>query len=169
MLMPTQGLPLYNASAVFVRTTMKTLYTDLSVQLKRITINSSSPSSPCPQDGGGGTVGEETQQGRSAAAETRHRREKSVFIALTVTGIARVSGSLGVWDVYVHPSSPFIFPLAYRRGNLFAVRQRTPSRRARHSSRTTRSTRYTQRRIRRCTRRSGASCFARPWRRASMA
>jgi hypothetical protein len=102
------GLHLYNASAVFVRHTMIALYSNLSVELKRITVNSSSsrsPSAPSPQSGegsdaeSGGRGVDEWTRGTSEKAKPRHRREKSVFIALTVTGKVRVSGSLGIWDV----------------------------------------------------------------------
>jgi len=93
------GIRLYYASAVFVRHTMRTLYRDLSVEMKRISVNSSSSgsplsSSPLP-------VGRETtEEGQKPdALKARHRREKSVFMALTVTGISRVSGLPGVWDV----------------------------------------------------------------------
>ena len=93
------GLPLYNASAVFIRHTLNALYSDLSVELKRITVN-------FPGDGDGDGDSRERQRSQEGANEpgqfpkpSRRSREKSVFIALTVSGNARVSGSLGVWDV----------------------------------------------------------------------
>jgi len=83
------GLPLYSASAVFVRHTLNALYADLEVELRRITVDDSSSSSP-PSS----RTTTEDDEGKK-----RHRREKSVFIGLKVVGKSRVSGSIGEWDV----------------------------------------------------------------------
>jgi hypothetical protein len=107
----TSGLSFYNASAVFVRHTMNALYIDLSVEIKRITVNSSSsssgsrltspPAAPEPPYELEGDGGSERKQGNADEKHPRrrHRREKSVFISLAVTGTSRVSGSPGTWDV----------------------------------------------------------------------
>jgi hypothetical protein len=95
------GLPLYYASAVFVRHTLNALYTNMSVQLKRIAVNSSGSGSGSTRSSSTPGDGEQDSEDAKNKLSTRHRREKSVFIAVTVTGKSRVSGSLGIWDVYV--------------------------------------------------------------------
>ncbi|KAJ7083661.1 hypothetical protein B0H15DRAFT_850307 [Mycena belliarum] len=65
-----EGFSLYLASSVFVRHTLNALYADLAVALNKVAL----------------------------AAPPAHR-EKSLFIGLTVTGVARVSGAPGEWEV----------------------------------------------------------------------
>ncbi|KAG1727483.1 uncharacterized protein EDB91DRAFT_1164024 [Suillus paluster] len=79
-----EGLPLYLASSVFIRHTMRTLYSDLRVELRRVIVQGS-PSS----------------HSESAVAGTHlnHQREKSVFIGLDVHGTTRVSGGVGKWQI----------------------------------------------------------------------
>ncbi|KAJ6567575.1 hypothetical protein DFH09DRAFT_1155799 [Mycena vulgaris] len=70
-----EGLPMYLASSVFVRHTLNALYSDLAVTLNKVAVEA--PSS---------TVARKT-------------REKSLFVGLTATGTARVSGAPGQWEV----------------------------------------------------------------------
>jgi len=77
-----EGLPLYLASSVFIRHTMKTLYSDLRVELRRMTVQGSSPS-----------------EGTTGGTHSNHQREKSVFIGLDVYGTTRVSGGVGQWQI----------------------------------------------------------------------
>jgi hypothetical protein len=62
-------------SSVFVRHTMKTLHSDLRVEMRRL------------------------------AVHTPSRRERSLFVGLTVYGTTRVSGGLGEWQMWVRRSS----------------------------------------------------------------
>ncbi|KAH7909096.1 hypothetical protein BJ138DRAFT_1156108 [Hygrophoropsis aurantiaca] len=78
-----EGLPLYMASSVFVRHTMKALYSDLNVELRKLTVQSSPSSQP------GGDIHQRTD----------HRREKRLFVALCVTGTTRVSGGRSQWQI----------------------------------------------------------------------
>ncbi|KIJ64103.1 hypothetical protein HYDPIDRAFT_175797 [Hydnomerulius pinastri MD-312] len=80
-----EGLPLYMASSVFVRHTMKTLYSDLRVELRKFAVQSSSSSA--------------TQTGSDTTARANRKREKSLFVGLTVYGTTRVSGGLGQWQI----------------------------------------------------------------------
>ncbi len=91
------GLPLYLASSVFVRHTLSALYTDLRVELQRITVHGprSSCSTDCPEPG----VPADPRQ--SQRGEIRSIREKSLFIGLMVHGTNRVSKAQGGWQVYV--------------------------------------------------------------------
>jgi hypothetical protein len=144
------GLPLYYASAVFVRHTLNALYTNLSVELKRITVNSSVSGSGSARSSSTGGDGERDSEDAKNKPSARHRREKSVFIAVTVTGKSRVSGSLGVWDVYV----PRPFPFELKKTNpshtrisslvigfcIFSAHQRTSFRQQQRLSRITPST-----------------------------
>lgn len=83
-----EGLPLYMASSVFIRHTMKTLYSDLRVDLRKLVVQTPPPHSP------------NTPNPQSEAVESAHRtREKSLFLGFTVLGTARVSGGLGEWQV----------------------------------------------------------------------
>lgn len=59
------------ASSVFIRHTMKTLYSDLYVDMRKL------------------------------AVQTAQKREKSVHVGLAVHGTTRVSGGLGEWQVCV--------------------------------------------------------------------
>ncbi|KAM5543774.1 hypothetical protein V8D89_002391 [Ganoderma adspersum] len=93
-----EGLPLYMASSVFVRHTLSALYTDLRVELQRITIHgprssSGSSSTDCPEPGVPGDLH------RHQHGEIRSIREKSLFIGLMVHGTNRVSKAQGGWQV----------------------------------------------------------------------
>lgn len=78
------------ASSVFIRHTMKTLYSDLRVELRKLIVQAP----PLPPN---------ASYSRNEAAESARRiREKSLFLGLTVLGTTRVSGALGEWQVYVH-------------------------------------------------------------------
>ncbi|OJA07813.1 hypothetical protein AZE42_03406 [Rhizopogon vesiculosus] len=79
-----EGLPLYLASSVFIRHTMKTLYSDLRVELRKMTVHGSSSSS---------------SENTTEATHSNHQREKSVLISLNVYGMARVSGGVGQWQI----------------------------------------------------------------------
>ncbi|TFK45251.1 hypothetical protein OE88DRAFT_1669493 [Heliocybe sulcata] len=90
-----EGLPLYMASSVFVRHTMKALYTDLSVELRKVTVQSSASRSSS-----GSGFGQMPPTSESAnPRDSLHRRQKSIFIRLEVSGTNRVSGARGEWDV----------------------------------------------------------------------
>jgi hypothetical protein len=78
MLNFSAGLQLYLASSVFVRHTLRTLYTDLEVAITKMSVSSDS---------------------QSAAPKTRKTRDKNLGVRFTVTGISRVSGARGEWDV----------------------------------------------------------------------
>ncbi|KAI5980952.1 hypothetical protein EDD15DRAFT_2339779 [Pisolithus albus] len=58
-----------------MRHTMKTLYSDLRVDLRKVVVQSPPP------------------------GHSRSTREKNLFIGLTVLGTARVSGGLGEWQI----------------------------------------------------------------------
>ncbi|KAJ7653286.1 hypothetical protein DFH06DRAFT_1282556 [Mycena polygramma] len=77
-----EGMPMYLASSVFVRHTLNALYSDLKVTLNKVTVNNLPP-------GGDAAV----QQQR------RKNRDKSLFVGLSATGVARVSGAVGEWEV----------------------------------------------------------------------
>lgn len=79
-----EGLPLYMASSAFIRRTMKTLYSDLRVELRKFAIQSPSTS---------------TQINPAAVTHTYLKREKTLFISLSVYGTTRVSGGLGEWQI----------------------------------------------------------------------
>jgi hypothetical protein len=100
------GLPLYMASAVFIRHTMNALYSNLDVALQKVVVktpSSSHPSSSIDSNDSDATRHEpEVQKVKSGK---RLSRDKSILIELCVTGTARVSGSPGEWEVYV-PFAP---------------------------------------------------------------
>jgi hypothetical protein len=86
------------ASSVFIRHTLKTLYSDLHVELKRVSVqtpksNSGGEASQLPSTGLSGDGREEKEK------KTLNRREKSVFVGVCVRGKARVSGAVGEWEV----------------------------------------------------------------------
>ncbi|KZT64807.1 hypothetical protein DAEQUDRAFT_732163 [Daedalea quercina L-15889] len=88
-----EGSALYLASSAFVRHTLNALYTDLQVNITRARIV-----------GGRGSGGGKSHQKQGGNAprvqgEQHSLREKSLFISLNVSGIARVSGVHGGWDV----------------------------------------------------------------------
>ncbi|KAF5391241.1 hypothetical protein D9757_003013 [Collybiopsis confluens] len=106
-----EGKPLYFASAVFVRHTMNTLYSDLNVALIKVVIsvpqtrNADLKNAPGDDD-------DTTMLGPAAlnkqTANSGYKREKSLYIALRVTGTARVTGSQSQWDVRsTYSFSPF--------------------------------------------------------------
>ncbi|EPQ51498.1 hypothetical protein GLOTRDRAFT_48713 [Gloeophyllum trabeum ATCC 11539] len=90
-----EGLPLYMASSVFLRHTMKALYTDLSVELRKVTVQSSASRSNDSPSFGQVSPGSESANPR----DSLHRRQKSMFVRLGVSGINRVSGATGEWDI----------------------------------------------------------------------
>ncbi|KAJ8082477.1 hypothetical protein AAF712_001593 [Marasmius tenuissimus] len=85
------GLPLYIASSAFVRHTLNALYSDLQVTIHKVSVNT-------PKSGDTGH-----DAGTSSPTTTQNSlkrdREKSLFLGLRVNGTARVSGSLGEWEV----------------------------------------------------------------------
>lgn len=84
------GIPLYSASAVFVRHALNALYADLGVELRKVTVHTPSSS---PPESSSRTMQDDDE------GKKRHRREKSVFIGAKVAGKSRVSGSPGEWEV----------------------------------------------------------------------
>ncbi|KAG6376602.1 hypothetical protein JVT61DRAFT_1584 [Boletus reticuloceps] len=76
-----EGLALYMASSVFIRHTMKTLYSDLRVEMRKLAVHTPSITAP-PTD-----------------VTSSRRREKSLFVGLTVHGTTRVSGGTGEWQI----------------------------------------------------------------------
>ncbi|KAJ4474442.1 hypothetical protein J3R30DRAFT_3509155 [Lentinula aciculospora] len=100
------GKPLYLASAVFIRHTLNTLYSDLRVILVKVAVSvpkdksssdsdsKSTPPLPLPElDPDLGSVDDPHTK------NSGYKREKSLYIALRVTGTSRVSGALGQWEV----------------------------------------------------------------------
>jgi hypothetical protein len=79
-----EGLPLYLASSVFIRHTMRTLYSDLRVELRKVAVQGS-PSSH--------------SEGAITGSHSNHQRDKSLFIGLDVCGTTRVSGGVGQWQI----------------------------------------------------------------------
>ncbi|KAF9261110.1 hypothetical protein L218DRAFT_870659 [Marasmius fiardii PR-910] len=87
-----EGLPLYIASSAFVRHTLNALYSNLSVVLHKVSLNTPKSSHPSHQ--------EESSSFPPDNTVYRKNREKSLFVGLRVTGTSRVSGSLGEWEVH---------------------------------------------------------------------
>ena len=83
------GLPLYLASSVFVRHTLNALYSKLELDLTKVIVNTPK-SSP--------TLVHRKNDEPPSRKRTSHR-EKSVLVSFRVTGISRVSGGYGEWDV----------------------------------------------------------------------
>ena len=71
------------ASSVFIRHTLKTLYTDLHFEMRRVHIV-----------GGKSNLGPEGE-----AEKAMNKRVKSLFVGFCVRGKARVSGVENEWDV----------------------------------------------------------------------
>lgn len=69
-------------SSVFIRHTMKTLYSDLRVEMRKLAVHTP-PSTGAPD------------------ATQPRRREKSLFVGVTVYGTTRVSGGIGEWQMWV--------------------------------------------------------------------
>ncbi|KAF8218303.1 hypothetical protein K438DRAFT_1474311, partial [Mycena galopus ATCC 62051] len=78
-----EGTSMYFASSRFVRHTLNALYSDLKVVLNKVSIETPPP------------VGDPELPLKTG----RKSREKSLFVGLTATGIARVSGAAGEWEV----------------------------------------------------------------------
>lgn len=64
---------------------MKTLYSDLRVELRKMTVQGSSFSS---------------SESNTRETQSNQQREKSVFIVLDVYGTTRVSGGVGQWQMF---------------------------------------------------------------------
>ncbi|OCH83832.1 hypothetical protein OBBRIDRAFT_799584 [Obba rivulosa] len=104
-----EGLPLYMASSVFVRHTLNALYTDLRVTLRRVRVHgprtgtngSSLAGGPASLPG----LSDQSPGPEGAARARRSVREKSLFVGLDVSGVARVSGERGGWEV----NSTYVF------------------------------------------------------------
>ncbi|KAK0450403.1 uncharacterized protein EV420DRAFT_1563358 [Desarmillaria tabescens] len=79
-----EGLPLYLASSAFVRHTLNALYSDLQLTLQKFSVDSPRATVPHSEPSG----------------EVRKSRDKHLTVLFRVNGIARVSGSEGVWDVH---------------------------------------------------------------------
>jgi hypothetical protein len=86
------GLPLYVASASFMRHTMNALYTDLAMTLVKVSLET-------PTSKGQDTPGSAQEQALSQPEKKRSLREKSLHIRFIATGKARVSGSSNEWEV----------------------------------------------------------------------
>ncbi|KAJ7318126.1 hypothetical protein DFH08DRAFT_754994 [Mycena albidolilacea] len=78
-----EGMSMYITSSVFVRHTLNALYSDLKVVLNKVSVETPRPS------------GDPELQPKTR----RKSREKSLFVGLTATGVARVSGAAGEWEV----------------------------------------------------------------------
>ncbi|EMD32387.1 hypothetical protein CERSUDRAFT_108825 [Gelatoporia subvermispora B] len=103
-----EGHPLYMASSVFVRHTLNALYTDLRVTLRRVRVHGPrSSNGPSSQSGSASLPGLPDQPPGPEGASRPHRsiREKSLFIGLDVSGVARVTGERGGWEV----NSTYVF------------------------------------------------------------
>ncbi|KAF9447463.1 hypothetical protein P691DRAFT_706734 [Macrolepiota fuliginosa MF-IS2] len=87
-----EGLPLYLASASFMRHTMNALYTDLVVTMLKISLDTPPRAAPKKDESGGSGLREGPQKKRSL-------REKGLLMRFMVTGNSRVSGSAGEWEV----------------------------------------------------------------------
>lgn len=95
------GLPLYMASSVFVRHTLNALYSDISVVLRKVVVNTPRYRNPSSLHTGSSQPSEPEHEKHSSKSSKRKSREKSLFIGLCVTGTGRVSGGRGEWQVYV--------------------------------------------------------------------
>ncbi|KZP09161.1 hypothetical protein FIBSPDRAFT_760330 [Athelia psychrophila] len=84
-----EGMPLYMASSVFIRHTLNTLYSDLHVELLRISLQNT----PTPNHESGSSVVEERKE------RGELKRDKCLFVGLCVRGTSRVSGAIGEWQV----------------------------------------------------------------------
>jgi hypothetical protein len=63
---------------------MRTLYSDLRVELRKVAVQGSSPAH---------------LEGAAAGTHSNHQRDKSLFIGLDVYGTTRVSGGVGQWQM----------------------------------------------------------------------
>jgi len=82
-----EGLSLYLASSSFIRHTMNALYSDLAISLDRVSVLTNPPLS----------------EGTPPKLQDTRRvsRDKSLRVRQLVTGVARVSGTAGEWEVCV--------------------------------------------------------------------
>ncbi|KAF8237458.1 hypothetical protein L208DRAFT_1356231, partial [Tricholoma matsutake] len=94
-----EGLPLYMASSVFVRHTLNALYSDISVVLRKVVVNTPRYRNPSSLHTGSSQPSEPEHEKHSSKSSKRKSREKSLFIGLCVTGTGRVSGGRGEWQV----------------------------------------------------------------------
>ncbi|PPQ69341.1 hypothetical protein CVT24_001636 [Panaeolus cyanescens] len=81
-----EGQQLYLASSSFLKHTMNALYSDLHVQIIKLVINTP----PAPPS---------KAEGQPYSKKKRINREKTLQVRLIVTGVARVSGKQGEWDI----------------------------------------------------------------------
>ncbi|KAG6895682.1 hypothetical protein C0992_013292 [Termitomyces sp. T32_za158] len=86
-----EGLPLYLASAVFIRHTLNALYVDLKLELKKCVVNTPRSSTPTPTSW--------LAQGQNPNSKIQRGREKSLVVGFCVTGTSRVSGAPGEWEM----------------------------------------------------------------------
>ena len=87
------------ASSVFVRHTLNALYSDISVVLRKVVVNT--PRSRKTSSESSQPTESEHENHTSRSPVKKKGREKSLFIGLCVTGTGRVSGGRGEWEVYV--------------------------------------------------------------------
>jgi hypothetical protein len=87
------------ASSVFIRHTLKTLYSDLHVELRRVYVQTPKSSAVSSRVGDGDEGNESDRRGEREDKKASSRREKSLFVGLVVKGTARVSGVIGEWEV----------------------------------------------------------------------
>ncbi|KAG5642939.1 hypothetical protein DXG03_001856 [Asterophora parasitica] len=84
-----EGMPLYLASAAFIRHTLNALYSDLSVDLRKVVVKTPRSS----------TLHKSESQHKPLSQHRRGGRDKSLVIGFGVTGMSRVSGARGEWEV----------------------------------------------------------------------
>ncbi|KAG5351500.1 hypothetical protein C0989_006235 [Termitomyces sp. Mn162] len=102
-----EGLPLYLASAVFIRHTLNALYVDLKLELRKCIVNTprlptSAPMSAPTSILGPTTTPEPTPmpwQKQNPKNKRGSSREKSLVVGFCVTGTSRVSGAPAEWEV----------------------------------------------------------------------
>jgi hypothetical protein len=94
------GLPLYLASSAFVRHSLNALYSNLQVTLRKVTVQNSGAYPSISRLGLTGGTGASEEESLTDHKSARGKsREKSLSVALAVTGTARVSGAIGEWEV----------------------------------------------------------------------
>ncbi|KAH0579742.1 hypothetical protein J132_08752 [Termitomyces sp. J132] len=102
-----EGLPLYLASAVFIRHTLNALYVDLKLELRKCIVNTprlpTSASMSAPTSILGPTTTPEPTpmpwQKQNPKNKRGSSREKSLVVGFCVTGTSRVSGAPAEWEV----------------------------------------------------------------------
>jgi len=85
------------ASSVYIRHTLKTLCSDLHVELRRVSVNTPK-TGPSSKTGSSRSAGS-SDDGGEEEKKIPNRREKSVFVGACVKGTARVGGAVGEWEV----------------------------------------------------------------------